>query len=117
MTKGLVFTMTNRAAAIRMLWDEFPTTKATDLDDATALKHGTHIMDRFLEMALQGLPEGSRLGDFLPTNWENTHSGFTKLGTLKGKEPATAAYTSKFLAACNDFDRGAIVAQAKAMGQ
>lgn len=117
MTKGLVFTMTNRAAAIRMLWDEFPTTKEPDVDEATALKHGAHIMDRFLEMALQGLPEGSRLGDFLAENWENTHSGYTKLGTLKGKEAATAAYTTKFLAACNDFDRAAIVAQAKAMAQ
>jgi NitT/TauT family transport system substrate-binding protein len=117
MTKGLVFTMTNRAAAIRTLWDEFPTIKPTDVDEATALKNGAHIMDRFLEMALQGLPEGSRLGDFLPPNWENTHSSYVKLGTLKGKEGATAAYTSKFLADCNDFDRAAIVAQAKAMAQ
>jgi NitT/TauT family transport system substrate-binding protein len=115
MTKALLFTMTNRVAAIHMLWDEFPATKQTDVDEATAVKNGVHIMDRFLEMALQGLPAGSRFGDFLPANWENTHSAYVKLGTLKGKEGATAAYTSKFLPACNDFDRGAIVAQAKAM--
>jgi len=65
MTKGLVFTMTNRAAAIRIFWDEFPTTKSANLDDTTALKNGVHIMDRFLEMALQGQPEGSRLGEFI----------------------------------------------------
>ncbi len=69
-------------------------------------------MDRFLEMALQGQPEGARVGDFLTANWENTHSAFTSLGTLKGTEAATAAYTAQFLAACNDFDRAAIVAQA-----
>jgi NitT/TauT family transport system substrate-binding protein len=117
MTKALLFTMTNRVAAIHMLWDEFPTTKQTDVDEATAVKNGVHIMDRFLEMALQGLPEGSRFGDFLVANWENTHSAYIKLGTLKGKEGATAAYTSKFLADCNDFDRTAVVAQAKAVGQ
>ena len=37
MTKGLVFTMTNRAAAIHLFWEEFPTAKPANLDDATAL--------------------------------------------------------------------------------
>lgn len=113
MTKGLVFTMTNRAAAVRILWDEFPNSKPVNLDDATAVKNGVHIMDRFLEMALQGQPKDGRLGEFIPANWENSHIAFTKLGTLKGTESATAAYTPKFLATCNDFDRDAIVAQAK----
>jgi NitT/TauT family transport system substrate-binding protein len=117
MTKGLVFTITNRAAAIRIFWEEFPTTKPASLDDATALKNSVHIMDRFLEMALQGQPEGSRLGEFIAANWQNTHAAFIKLGTLKGTEAASASYTERFLAACNDFDRAAIVAQAKGMNQ
>lgn len=116
MTKGLVFTMTNTAAAIRMLWDEFPSTKSADLDDATALKNGAHVMQRFLEMALQGQPQGAPLGDFLKANWETTRDSAVKLGTLQGTVPATAAYTPKFLAACNDFDRAAVVAQANAAG-
>jgi NitT/TauT family transport system substrate-binding protein len=113
MTKGLVFTMTNRAAAIRMLWDEFPSTKPVSLDDATALKNGVHVMDRFLEMALQGQPQDGPLGNFITANWQNTRSAYTTLGTLKGTQPATAAYTTQYLAACNDFDHAAIVAQAK----
>jgi NitT/TauT family transport system substrate-binding protein len=117
MTKGLVFTMTNRAAAIRIFWDEFPTTKPANLDDTTALKNGVHIMDRFLEMALQGQPEGSRLGEFITANWQNTHAAYIKLGTLKGTESATDSYTQQFLAVCNDFDRAAVVAQAKSMNQ
>ena len=80
-------------------------------------KNGVHIMDRFLDMALQGQPENAPLGDFIPSHWDNTHAAFVKLGTLKGTEPATAAYTTKFLAACNDFDRAAIVAQAKTWKQ
>ena len=114
MTKGLVFTTTNRAAAVSILWDEFPTTKPASADDATALNNGVHVMDRFLERALEGQPENSPLGDFIAANWQNTRTAYTTLGTLKGTEPATAAYTSKFLAGCNDFDRAAIVAQAKA---
>jgi len=113
MTKGLVFTMTNRAAAVRIFWDEFPSTKPVDLDDATALKNSVHVMDRFLEMALQGQGEGAPLGAFIGENWDNTHQAFKELGSLKGTEAASAAYTPKFIAACNDFDRAAIVAQAK----
>lgn len=113
MTKGLVFTMTNREAAIRIFWDEFPNLKPASGDEATALKHGVHIMDRFLEMALQGQPAGAPLGAFIPQNWENTVKAFTKIGVLKGTQPATAAYTTKFISACNDFDRASIEAQAK----
>jgi hypothetical protein len=72
---------------------------------------------RFLEMALQGQPEGSRLGEFITTNCQNTHAAYIKLGTLKGAEAATGSYTEEFLAACNDFDRAAVVAQAKSMKQ
>jgi len=117
MTKGLVFTMTNKAAAVRILWDEFPNIKPTDLDDATALAHGVHVMDRFLDMALQGQPANAPLGGFIASHWDNTLAAFKTIGTLKGTEPASAAYSTKFLAACNDFDRAAIVAQAKAWKQ
>jgi NitT/TauT family transport system substrate-binding protein len=113
MTKGLVFTMTNPEAAVRIFWDEFPTAKPANLDDATALKNGVHIMKRFLEMALQGLPEGSRMGDFITASWQNSHGAYTALGTLKGTGAVTDAYTSQFLEACNTFDRAAVVAQAK----
>jgi NitT/TauT family transport system substrate-binding protein len=112
-TKGLVFTMTNKAAGVKMLWDEFPSIKPTNLDDDTALNNGVHVMDRFLQMALQGQPENAPLGEFIPANWENTRSDLSTLGTIKGNDPATAAYTTKFISACNDFDHGAVAAQAK----
>src|SRR5271165_6555101 len=77
MTKGLMLTMTNPAAAVRIFWEEFPTTKPVNLDDAAALNNSVHIMQRFLEMALQGLPEGSRFGDFIDTSWQNSHTAYT----------------------------------------
>ena len=113
MAKGLVFTMANREAAIQMQWDEFPNTKPTGLDDATALKNGVHVMDRFLEMSMQGQQDGAPLGDFLPGNWDNTRNTYISFGKLKGAEPATAAYTTSVISACNDFDRAAVAAQAK----
>jgi len=117
MTKGLVFTMTNKAAAVRILWDEFPNIKPVGLDDAKALANGVHVMDRFLEMALQDQPANAPLGSFIPSHWDNTLTAFKTIGTLKGTEPASAAYSTKFLTACNDFDRAAVVAQAKSWKQ
>jgi NitT/TauT family transport system substrate-binding protein len=113
MTKGLVFTMTNKEAAVRMLWDEFPSIKPTSLDDATALKNGVHVMDRFLEMSLQGQTSTAPLGAFITDNWQNTRKAYVEFGKLKGGDPASAAYTTQFIQVCNDFDRAAIVAQGK----
>jgi NitT/TauT family transport system substrate-binding protein len=115
MTKGLLFTSTNRAAAIRIFWEEFPTTKPANLDEATALKNSVHIMNRWLEKALQDQPEGAPLGKFIAENWQATHAAFQKLGTLKGSEAPNASFTEEFIAACNDFDRAAVIAQAKTM--
>src|ERR1051326_1586032 len=73
MTKGRLFTMPNKAAAVRIFWDEFPSTRPANLDDATAVANSVHIMDRFLEMALQGQPEGGPLGGLIPGNWPSLH--------------------------------------------
>lgn len=117
MTKGLLFTATNPTAAIRIFWQEFPTTKPADLDDATALKNAVHVMKRFLEKALQDQPANGPYGAFIKQNWVNTHDTGVKIGTLKGSEKPEAAYTEQFIAGCNDFDKNAVVAQAKAMPQ
>jgi NitT/TauT family transport system substrate-binding protein len=113
MTKALLFTKTNPEAAIKIFWQEFPNTKSANLDDVTARKNAAHILGRFLEMALQGLSDEAKMGEFIPTAWENTFATFKGLGTLKGLGSAADAYTSQFLAACNDFDRNEIVRQAK----
>ena len=117
MTKGLLFTKTNPEAAVKIFWQEFPNAKPMNLDDATARKHAAHILGRFLEMALQGLSDDAKMGEFIPTAWENTFATFKGLGRLKGAGSAGDAYTSQFLAACNDFDRNEIIRQAVAMAK
>jgi NitT/TauT family transport system substrate-binding protein len=113
MTKGMLFTITNPEAAIRIFWKEFPSAKPTNLDDATAMKNSAHMMNRWLESALQGQPKGGPLGAFIPLNWKNTQAAFVQLGSLKGTEAPTASYTDEFIAACNDFDHAAVVEHAK----
>lgn len=64
---------TNPTAAVKIFWEEFPTAKPTNLDDATALKNGVHIMNRFLEKELQDQSKDAPLGKFIVQNWKNTH--------------------------------------------
>ncbi len=95
MTKALVFTKTNLQAAIRLFWQEFPTTKPVGVDEAKALNDAAHVLGHFLEMALQGQPSQSQFGEFIPAAWNNTFSTFKGLGTIKGTGAASEAYTSK----------------------
>jgi len=111
--KGVHFTMTSPEAAVRVLWDEFPTIRPATLDEATALKNHAHIIDRFLEMAEQGLPYGARTGGFIAAQWQYSHETYTASGFLKGTGTAGDAYTTRFLDACNAFDRDAVAADAK----
>ena len=61
---------------------------------------------------LQGQQEDAPLGAFIPEAWKNTYATFVKLGTIKGNGSATDAYSSRFIKACNDFDKQAVLAEA-----
>jgi NitT/TauT family transport system substrate-binding protein len=111
--KGLHFAIANPEAAVRIFWKEFPQTKPTTVDEATALKNHMHIMQRWMESALQGITPGKEEGAFQPANWESTREVYTSVGVIKGSVPATDGYTTKFLEQCNGFDRSKIAAQAK----
>jgi NitT/TauT family transport system substrate-binding protein len=112
MTKALVFTKANPEAAVKLFWEEFPTAKPSTGTDEVNLQNATHILGRFLEMALQGQPDDAPLGAFIPDAWKNTYATFVKLGTIKGKGSAAEAYSSRFIHACNDFDKKAVIAEA-----
>jgi len=113
MAKGLTFTVANPEAAVKIFWKEFPSAKPSSGDDETNLKNAAHILSRFLEMALQGQPANGELGAFIPSAWDNTYATFKGLGTIKGAGSAQDAYTSRFIKDCNNFDRSAVIAQAR----
>jgi NitT/TauT family transport system substrate-binding protein len=113
MAKGLHFAMTDREAAIRVFWQEFPTTRPADLDAATAAKNQAHVLDRFLEKAMQGVAYGDKTGGFIAAAWKNSQANYQANGALKGTVAAETAYTTRFLEACNAFDRVAVAAETK----
>jgi NitT/TauT family transport system substrate-binding protein len=113
MAKGLHFAMTDREAAIRVFWQEFPTAKPASLDAETALKNHAHVLDRFLEKAMQGVAYGDRTGGFIAAAWKNSQANYQANGALKGTIAAETGYTTRFLEACNAFDRAAVAAETK----
>jgi len=112
-TKGLHFARTNREAAIRAFWQEFPTTRPANLDPNTALKNQVHILDRFLEKAMMGVPYDGKTGVFNPVAWQNSQATYQGTGALKGSISAESGYTTRFVDVCNAFDREAVAADAK----
>jgi NitT/TauT family transport system substrate-binding protein len=112
-TKGLYFARTNREAAIRAFWQEFPTTRPVNLDPAIALKNHVHILDRFLEKAMMGVPYEGKTGVFNPAAWQNSQATYQGTGALKGSISVHSGYTPRFVEACNTFDREAVAADAK----
>jgi NitT/TauT family transport system substrate-binding protein len=113
MAKGLHFAMTDREAAIRVFWQEFPAARPANLDSAIALKNHAHVLDRFLEKAMEGVAYGDNSGGFIASAWRNSQANYQANGALKGTVPAEAGYSTRFLAACNAFDRAAVAADTK----
>ena len=112
--KGLQYTMANPQAAIKLFWDEFPSTKPTNLETATALRNQVHVLDLWFHYAENGLPTGEMPGDFLKDSWTFSADAYQKAGVLKNTKPVATGFTTKFLPACNAFDRQAVVESAKA---
>jgi NitT/TauT family transport system substrate-binding protein len=112
--KGLQYTLANPEAAIKIFWDEFPSTKPSGIDTATALRNHTHVMDFWFHFAELGLPAGEMPGQFLEDSWRFSAEAYQHAGVLKNNRPVTTGFTTKFLPECNKFDRQAVIDAAKA---
>lgn len=109
-TEGIVYTKANPDAALRMLLAEYPQLLPAGANMDDVLKRDRHVLDRYMDNTLSGLPEGAPIGTFRPQMWADTSQFFQKLGRVKGSVPPQDGYTTSFLATCNDFDRAAMIA-------
>ena len=114
--KGLHYTLANTDAAIRLLWEEFPSTRPANADTATALKNQRHIMERWFETSEQGVPPGGETGAIRPATWQMSRDVYVKAGALKGAKPVEQGYSTAFTASCNSYDHAAIAAAAAQAG-
>ena len=111
--KGLHFTLSNKPAAIDVMFKVFPNTLPANVDKETATKQSLNVLDKWLASAQKGLPYGEKTGEVMPARWDFTAQRYTETGMLKsGKNEG--AFSTDFFGPCNDFDRAAVAAEAKA---
>jgi NitT/TauT family transport system substrate-binding protein len=112
--KGTVFAIENPEAAVRILWEVFPQTKATGKDEASALKDDVKT--------LQARAENWRLEKVGVTRWgENSMANYQayldfllKTAVIKQAVKADDVVTNDLLAEIDAFDPEKIRAEAKA---
>jgi NitT/TauT family transport system substrate-binding protein len=111
---GTVFALANPEAAVRILWEVWPQTKATGKDEATALKDDVITLKaRAVNWQLE--PVGAkRWGDNVQENYQKYMDWLLAQGVIKQKTNATDITTNELLDDINAFDAAAITAQAKA---
>ncbi len=111
---GTVFAIANPEAAIRILWEVYPQTKATGKDEAAALKDDlTTLEARIQNWRFE--PVGARQwGENVEQNYQAYMDWLLLQGVIKTKTDVKDIVTNDLLADINSFDPAAIAAQAKA---
>lgn len=110
---GTLFALTNPEAAIRIMWEVWPQTRATGKDEATALKHDiSTLMARAPAWRLETVG-AKRWGENLVPNYQAYLDWLLEQGIIKEKANAADYLTDELLGEVNSFDANAVVAAAK----
>jgi NitT/TauT family transport system substrate-binding protein len=110
---GTVFALANPEAAIRILWEVFPQTKATGKDEATAMRDDVKtLLARAKSWKLESVG-AKKWGENLVQNYDAYSDFLVKNGVLKQKVPGTDLVTNDLIDDINKFDAKEIEAQAK----
>jgi len=110
---GTLFALTNPEAAIRILWEVFPFTKATGKDEATAMRDDIATLQA---RAANWPPEAGgvkRWGENSIANYNAYVDFLVKNGVLKQKIDATELVTNDLIDDINKFDAAEVVKLAK----
>lgn len=111
---GTIFALANPEAAVRILWEVYPQTKATGKDEATALRDDISTLKARSGSWLLEPAGAMRWGDNVEANHQAYLDWLQKQGIVKNRVPAKDILTDDLLAEINTFDAAAITARAKA---
>ncbi|MFL6937044.1 MAG: ABC transporter substrate-binding protein [Xanthobacteraceae bacterium] len=106
--KGTVFAMTNPEAAVRILWEIYPQTKATGKDEATALRDDLKTLEaraRNWRLEAGGV---TKWGENSEANYGSYVDFLVKNGVIKEKVAVTDLITNALIDDINKFDANAI---------
>ncbi len=112
--KGTVFALNNPEAAVRIVWEVFPQTKATGKDEASALRDDVKTLEaRAANWRLEKAGV-SRWGESAEANYQAYLDFLLKSGVIRQPVKATEVITNDLIADINAFDARRIAADAKA---
>ena len=111
--KGTIFAIANPAAAVRILWDVFPQTKATGKDEATALKDDVKVLEARARNWRLEAGDVTKWGENSEANYAAYLDFLLKWGVLKQKVDVKDIITNELIADMNKFDPAEIEAAAK----
>ncbi len=112
--KGTILAINNPEAAVRILWEVFPQTKATGKDEAAALKDDIKTLEaRAANWRLEKAGV-SRWGENSEANYQAYLDFLLKSGVIKQPVKAADVITNDLIADVNAFDAAKIMAEAKA---
>jgi NitT/TauT family transport system substrate-binding protein len=111
---GTVFAIANPEAAVRILWDVFPQTRALGKDEATALKDDLLTLEARAKNWRYEPVDGKRWGDNVLANYQAYLAWLLAQGVIKAKVDARELITNELLDEVNRFDADAVRAQARA---
>lgn len=112
--KGTVFAMANPEAAIRILWEMYPQTKATGKDEPTALRDDLITLEARAKNWRYEQVDGKRWGDNVVKNYQDYADWLLAQGIIKTKTDANDLVTNDLLDEAINFDEKALIAEAKA---
>jgi len=106
--------MANPEAAIRILWEIYPQTKAIGKDEATALKDDLLTLEARAKNWRYEPVDGKRWGDSVEKNYQAYLDWLLAQGVLKTKVDVKDLITNELLDDVNKFNADAIRSEARA---
>jgi len=111
---GTVFALANPEAAIRIVWEMYPQTRALGKDEATALKDDLVTLEARAKNWRFEPVDGKRWGDNVEANYQAYLDWLLAQGVLKAKADAKDLITNELLDDVNKLNADAIRGEAKA---
>ena len=112
--KGTIFAVANPEAAIRILWEQFPQTKATSKSEDEALKEDMKTLNARAENWALEKGGVKRWGESNLENYDDYLDFLLKWGTIQQKPKIEDVVTNALIDEINDFDPAKVAADAKA---
>jgi NitT/TauT family transport system substrate-binding protein len=112
--KGVVFTLANTEAAVRIHWARYPASKPTNMPEEQAMREAVHVLKARLAKYRLGDRADPRFGAFTRDEWTSTQSFFLDVGFINKRLDVGDYFTNDLIDGINRFDKAAVVGQAEA---